>query len=52
MRKILSVLIKTIDEKNHIGLFQKNDIVLPSLKFKIDEKPPTPLDTPKKKPSK
>lgn len=37
MRKILEVQVKTVDDKNHIKIWTKNDVVLDSIKFNIDQ---------------
>jgi len=45
-RKIFFVSIRTIDEKNHIQNWTKNDIDINSIKFKIDnEKESKPKQT-------
>ncbi len=48
-RKILTINIKTIDDKNHVKYWKKEDIDLDSIKFKIDQKTePKPKKEPKK----
>ena len=48
-RKILAVHVRTIDEKNHIKSWKTSDIVIDSIKFKIDEKSkPSPVKEPPK----
>ena len=37
MRKILEVQVKTVDDKNHIKIWTKDDVVLDSIKFNIDQ---------------
>ena len=53
MRKILEVQVKTLDDKNHIKIWTKDDVVLDSIKFNIDqpipkaEKKTAPVETKK-----